>query len=67
MGGVIGGIVGVALIAGLVAWFTIRRRQRHAPSTGYIGGQGSDMGVVPHPIGIERLKLYVSLFFLGHT
>ena len=65
----LGVLSGVALIAGLVAWFTIRRRQCHTPSMGYICGQGSDMGVVPHLIGIERPKLYVSVFFrpaIGH-
>ncbi len=62
-GGVVGGIVGVALMAGLVTWFTIRRRRRHAPSAEYFNSQGSDMGVVPYPVNIGKLKRYVSHFF----
>ena len=68
-GGVVGGVAVVALIAGLVTWFTIRRRRRHAPSADYIGSQGSDMGVVPYPMDAARPKLYVRLFLLslGHV
>ena len=64
-GAIAGGIVGaVALIGGLVAWFTIRRRRRrHQSPAGYISGQGSDIGVVPYPMEIERPRLYVSHFF----
>ena len=64
-GGVVGGVVTVALITGLVAWFTIRRRRRHAPSAYYISGQGSDMdmAVVPYPTDVARPKLYVRIFF----
>ena len=62
-GGVVGGVAVVALIAGLVAWFTIRRRRRHAPSADYISSQGSDMGVVPYPMDVGRPKLYVRRFF----
>ena len=60
----------MALIAGgLVAWFTIHsRRQRLAPSTDYISGQGSYMGAVPYPMGTERPRLDVSLILsLGHV
>jgi hypothetical protein len=65
-GGVAGGVAGVALIAGLVAWFTIRRRRRHAPSADYISGRGSsDMGVVPYPMDTWRPRLYVSLIFFA--
>jgi hypothetical protein len=64
-GGVIWGIAGGALIAGLVAWFTIRRRRRHAPSADYISSQGSDIGTtpmsMPHSMDAGRLRLYVSL------
>ena len=63
VGGVIGGVAGVAVITGLVAWFTIRRRRRHAPSADYISGQGSNMGVAPHAMDVRRPKLYVSLYF----
>jgi len=64
-GAIVGGVVGVALIAGLVAWLTIRRRRRRAPSAEYISGQGSDIGAsaVSYPMDIVRPKLYVGLFF----
>jgi hypothetical protein len=65
-GGVAGGVAGGALIAGLVAWFMIRRRRRHAPSADYISGQGSDIDTTPmsmtFPMDVGRPKLYVSLF-----
>ena len=64
-GGVVGGIIGVALITGFAAWFTIRRRRARSPrppSVDYFGGQESEMGVVPYPPNIGR-KLYVSLFY----
>ena len=70
MGGVVGGIVGAALIAGIVAWFTIRRRRaRSAPSTGYIDGKGNMGGIaVPYPLTIETPRLYVRVFFSpGHV
>ena len=57
-GAIAGGVFGVALITGLVALFTIHRRRRHALSADHISGR-----VVPYPIEIERLRLYVSLFF----
>jgi hypothetical protein len=52
------------LVAGIVAWFTIRRRRaRSAPSAPYIDGQG-DMGqAMPYPLGIETPRLYVRVFF----
>ena len=53
----------MALIAGLVAWFRIRRRRGYAPSADYISSQGSDMGAVTSPMDVGRLKLYVSLSF----
>ncbi|KAH9993792.1 hypothetical protein BJV77DRAFT_996908 [Russula vinacea] len=59
-GGVVGGIIGVALITGFAAWFTIRRRRARSPrppSVDYFGGQESEMGVVPYPPNIGR-KLY---------
>lgn len=64
-GSEVGGVVVVALIAGLAAWFTIRRRRRrrHAPSADYISSQGSDIAAVPYPMDLVRPKLYVRLFF----
>ena len=63
-GSVVGGVIGVALIAGLVTWFTIRRiRARSAPPAEYSSGQGSDMAVVPYSQDTRMPKLYVSLFF----
>jgi len=57
-GGVLGGIFGAALIAGIVLWFTIRRRRaRSALSAAPNGGQGN-MGqiIVPYPL------IYVRFF-----
>jgi len=64
-GGIIGGIVGAALITVIVSWFTIRhRRARSAQSAVSIDGEG-DMGqaVVPYPLAIETPRFYVRVFF----
>jgi hypothetical protein len=63
--GVVGGIIGMALIAGIAIRFIIRRRRaRSAPSDEfYIDGQ-SDMreAAAPHPPAIETPKTYVRFF-----
>ena len=63
-GSVVGGVIGVALIAGLVTWFTIRRiHARSAPPAEPSSGHGSDMAAVPYSQDTRRPRLYVSLFF----
>ena len=64
-GGVVGGFVAVALVAGVVAWFVVRRRRtRSAPSTEYMSGQLSEVGQqAPYPL---TQRLYVSLYSFIH-
>jgi hypothetical protein len=67
-GGVIGSLLGVALVIGVVAWYLIRRRRaRSAPSTAYLNLHGSEnehWQPMPYPPTIERFetpRLYVSV------
>ncbi|KAI9459401.1 hypothetical protein BJY52DRAFT_366461 [Lactarius psammicola] len=59
-GGVVGGIIAVALIAGVVLWFVIRRRRaRSVPSAPYEDPQGSEKEQLPpHPLAEGTLKIY---------
>jgi hypothetical protein len=64
-GGVVGGIVTASLIAGVVAWFVVRRRCTHSPPSPVIKGDKSrEMGESADPrlpLNIP-LRLYVSQY-----
>lgn len=62
-GGVIGAIIGAALIVGAVAWLIVRRRRaRSAPSTLYLSLHEGEMEQ-PTPYHLmETPKLYVSVY-----
>jgi hypothetical protein len=62
-GSVVGGIVGAALISGVVVWFVRRRRARSAPSTTDTRGE-MEQPVTYQPLTIKTPKLYVSLYSL---
>ncbi|KAI9455006.1 hypothetical protein BJY52DRAFT_692433 [Lactarius psammicola] len=55
-GGVVGGIIGAILIAGVVVWFSIRRRR--ARSAPYMDFQGSQKEQPPHPLSEWAPKFY---------
>lgn len=64
-GGVVGGFVGIALVVGFLAWFTVRRgRARAASPMEHSGDLRSDMAAVPYTQATKRPGLYVSLFCL---
>ena len=67
-GGVVGGVVGIALVISFVAWLTIRRgHARAAPPMEHSGGLMSDMAVVPYSQATKKPRLYVGLFYLPAT
>jgi hypothetical protein len=63
VGGALGGVLGAAMISGVVAYFVVRhRRARGAPSTTDTRGEGEMGQPVPDPRTIETPRLYVSLY-----
>jgi hypothetical protein len=64
-GGVTGGIAGAALIAGVVAWITVRRRRARSALSAVAFYDKSDMGhgAVLYPTVASVPRLYVRVVF----